>query len=75
MILIYLTIYSVAHLGEVLTDPLTKEPVPDHHHHGGLQQHPQGGPQEGLQPLPVQATGGHWYQGRFYTIKAESIPH
>ena len=24
-----------------------------HHHHGGLQQHPQGGPQEGLQPLPA----------------------
>jgi hypothetical protein len=27
-------------LGELLTDPLTKKTVPDHHHHGGLQQHP-----------------------------------
>jgi len=26
------------YLGEVLTDPLTKKPVPDNHHHGGLQQ-------------------------------------
>ena len=25
-----------AYLGEVLTDPLTKKTVPDHHHHGGL---------------------------------------
>ena len=33
-----------------------------------------GGPQEGLQP-PVQARGGHWYQGQFYMIKAESIPN
>jgi hypothetical protein len=30
-----------------------KKSVPDHHHHGGLQQHPQGGLQEGLQLLPV----------------------
>jgi hypothetical protein len=30
-----------------------KKTVPDHHHHGGLQQHPQGGPQEGMQPLPA----------------------
>jgi hypothetical protein len=28
-----------------------KKTVPDHHHHGGLQQHPQGGHQESLQPL------------------------
>ena len=35
-----------------------KKTVPDHHHHGGLQQHLQGGPQEGLQPLPIQARGG-----------------
>ncbi len=41
-----------------LTDPLTKKTVPDHHNHGGLQQHPQGGHQEGLQPLPVQAREG-----------------
>jgi hypothetical protein len=45
-------------LGEELPDPLTKKTVPDHHHHGGLQQHPQGGPQEGLQPLLIQARGG-----------------
>jgi hypothetical protein len=48
----------VAYLGEVLTDPLTKKTVPDHHHHGGLQQHPQGGHQEGLQPFQVQAREG-----------------
>jgi hypothetical protein len=35
-----------------------KKTVPDHYHHGGLQQHPQGGPQEGLQPLPIQAREG-----------------
>ena len=35
-----------------------KKTVPDLHHHGGLQQHPQGGHQEGLQPLPVQAREG-----------------
>jgi hypothetical protein len=33
----------------------SKKTVPNHHHHGGLQQHPQGGPQEGLQPLPIHA--------------------
>ncbi len=65
----------MAYLGEVLTDPLTKKPNPDHHHHGGLQQHPQGGHQESLQPLPVQARGGHWYQGQFYVIKAKSMPN
>jgi hypothetical protein len=47
----------VAYLGEVSTDPLTKKTVPDHQRHGGLQQHPQGGHQEGLQPLPIQAMG------------------
>jgi hypothetical protein len=31
-----------------------KKIVPDQHHHGGLQQHPQGGHQEGLQPFQVQ---------------------
>jgi hypothetical protein len=31
-----------------------KKTVPDHHHHGGLRQHPQGGHQESLQPLQVQ---------------------
>jgi hypothetical protein len=40
LILIHLTILSGAYLGEVLTDPLRKKTVPDHHHHGGLQQHP-----------------------------------
>jgi hypothetical protein len=30
---------------------------------------------KGLQPLPVQARGGHWHQGQFYMIKAESIPN
>jgi hypothetical protein len=35
-----------------------KKTVPDHHHHGGVQQHPQGGHQEGLQPLQVQAREG-----------------
>jgi hypothetical protein len=60
----------VAYLGEVLTDPLTKKTVPDYHHHGGLQQHPQ----EGLQSLSVQARGGRWYQGRFYTIKQIQYP-
>ncbi len=48
----------MAYLGEVSTDPLTKKTVPDHHHHGGLQQHPQGGHKEGLQPLPAQAREG-----------------
>ena len=52
-----------------------KKPVSEFQNHGSLHQHPQGGPTEGLQPLPVQARGGHWYQGRLYTIKAESIPH
>jgi hypothetical protein len=46
-------------IGEILTDPLTKKTVPDHHHHGGSQQHPHGGPQEGLQPLPAGAREGH----------------
>ena len=35
-----------------------KKIVNDHHHHGGLQQHPQGGQQEGLQPFQVQAREG-----------------
>jgi hypothetical protein len=67
----------VAYLGEVLTDPLTKNPVPDHHHHGGLQQNPQGGPQEGLQPLPVQSRGGHSVigtKGNFMRIKQSQYP-
>ncbi len=42
---------GVPYLGEVLTDPLTKKSVPDHHHLGVLQQHPQGGHQDGMQPL------------------------
>jgi hypothetical protein len=37
-----------------------KKTVLDHHHHEGLQQHPQGGHQEGLQPLPVVATKGNF---------------
>ncbi len=37
-----------------------KKTVPDHQHHGGLQQHPQGGNQEGLQPLPIQAREGRY---------------
>ena len=49
---------NVAYLGKVLTDPLTKKTVPDHHHHGGSQQHPQGGHQDGLQPLLSQAREG-----------------
>jgi hypothetical protein len=51
-----------------------KKTVPDHHHHGGLQQHPQGGRQERVLMVLAEAGGGHLYQGRFYTIKAESIP-
>jgi hypothetical protein len=35
-----------------------KKTVPDHPHHGGLQQHPQGGHREGLQPIPAQAREG-----------------
>jgi hypothetical protein len=50
-----------------------KKTVPDHQHHGGLQQHPQGGRQERLPMVLAKAGGGHWYQERFYTIKAESI--
>jgi hypothetical protein len=50
----------VRYLGEVLTDTLTEKTVPDHHYHGDLQQHPQGGHQEGLQPLPVQAREGRF---------------
>jgi hypothetical protein len=42
-----------------------KKTVPDHHHHGGLQQHPQGGYQEGLQPLQVQAREGLAAKGDF----------
>jgi hypothetical protein len=38
-----------------------KKTVRDHHHQGVLQQHPQGGHQEGLQPLPVQAREGVVY--------------
>ncbi len=38
--------------------PSHKKTVRDHHHHGGLQQHPQGGHQEGLQPFQVQAREG-----------------
>ncbi len=48
----------MAYLGEVLTDPLTKKTVPDHHHQGVLQQHPQGGHQDDLQPLPAWAREG-----------------
>jgi hypothetical protein len=39
LILINLTINSVAYLGEIITDPLTKKTVPGHHLQGGLQQH------------------------------------
>jgi hypothetical protein len=35
-----------------------KKTVPDHHHHGGLQQHPQGGHQKGLQHFQVRAREG-----------------
>ncbi len=35
-----------------------KKTVPDLHHHGGLEQHPQGGHPEGLQHLQVQAREG-----------------
>ncbi len=66
---------SVAYLEGVLTDPLTKKPVPDSHHHGGLQQHPQGDRQERVLMVLAEAGGGHWYQGRFYLIKAGSIPY
>ncbi len=50
-----------------------KKTVPDHHHHEGLQQHLQGGHQERVLMVLAKAGGGHWYQGRFYRIKAESI--
>ena len=65
----------MAYLGEVLTDPLTKKSAPDIHLHGGLQQHPQGGRQERVLMVLAEAGGGHWYQGRFYLIKAGSIPN
>jgi hypothetical protein len=38
--------------------PHKKKSVPDHHHQGVLQQHPQGGHQDGMQPLPAQAREG-----------------
>ena len=63
----------MAYLGEVLTDPLTKKTVPDHHHHGGVQQHPQGGHQEGLQPLPVQAREGRCGYWGFHPLNVKSI--
>jgi hypothetical protein len=45
------------------------------HHHGGLQQHPQGGHQERVLMVLAGAGGGHWYQGQFYAIKVELIPN
>ncbi len=62
----------MAYLEEVLTDPLTKKTVPDHHHHGDLQQHPQGGHQEGLQPFQVQAKEGRCCQRRFHPLNVKS---
>ncbi len=50
-----------------------KKTVPDHH--GGLQQHPQGGHQERVLMVLAETGGGHWYQGQFYAIKAEPIPN
>ncbi len=66
---------GVSRRGTVLTDPLTKKSVPDSHRHGGLQQHPKGGRQEKVLMVLAEAGEGHWYQGRFYLIKAGSIPN
>jgi hypothetical protein len=52
-----------------------KKFAPDSHLHGGLQQHPQGGRQERVLMVLAEAGGGHWYQERFYLIKAGSIPN
>jgi hypothetical protein len=40
-----------------------KKTVPDSHHHGGLQQHPQGGRHERVLMVLAEAGGGHWYLG------------
>jgi hypothetical protein len=61
----------VAYLGEILTDPLTKKLFLITT--GGLQQHPQGGRQERVLMVLAEAGGGHWYQGKFYTIKASRV--
>jgi hypothetical protein len=49
-----------------------KKTVPGHHHQGGLQHYPQGGHQEGLQPLPVQAREGRCRLRRFHPLNVKS---
>jgi hypothetical protein len=52
------TIFCAAFLREMLTGPQQQDAAPDHLHLGGVDQPPQGGPQEGLQLVQVEAGGG-----------------
>jgi hypothetical protein len=64
----------VAYLEEILTDPLTKKTVPDCHHHGGLQQHPQGGRQERVLMVLARLEEVIGTKGDFIRLKPGHYP-
>ncbi len=65
------TILYGAWLRKTPIGPPQHRRVPDHLRQGYLQQLPQGGPQEGLQLVPVEAGGG-W--GRFHLLNESYVP-
>jgi hypothetical protein len=57
-IVIERTIFCAAFLREMLQVPSQQDAAPDHLHLGGVDQPPQGGLQEGLQLVQVEAEEG-----------------
>jgi hypothetical protein len=66
LIVIERIIFCAAFLRELLTGPpQEQDAAPDHLHLGGVNQPPQGGLQEGLQLVKVEAGGGRRCCGLF----------
>jgi len=73
LIVIERIIFCAAFLREMLTGPPQQDAAPDHLHLGGVDQPPQGGLQEGLQLVKVEAGGGRRCCGLFILLTVKFI--
>ncbi len=73
LIVIERIIFCAVFLRELLTGPPQQDAAPDHLHLGGVNQPPQGGPQEGLQLVKFEAGGGRRCCGLFILLNVKFI--
>ncbi len=73
LIVIERTIFCVAFLREMLIGPPQQDVASDHLHLGVVHQPPQGGLQEGIQLVQVEAGGGRCCWGLFFLLNVKFI--